>query len=606
MRMPFEIPAGLIADETALAAGPAWWDADKARFWRGKPQTIGGWERFNASTVTGICRNIFPWDDTAGNLNVAFGSHSNLQLAYGGSFYSLTPTLALPPRVASNPLSTTSGSAVVIVNHPGHGMATGDNVTVSGASAIGGITPNGTFAVTVTSIAAYHYTFSSNATGTVAAGGGGAVTLAPQTAFAAGNIDGVAGSGYGTGSYSGGLWSAASGASTYPRTWAFSKYGQNLIANPRGGTIYQWFNDTGTVAAPITNAPSQVMYALVTPQRQLLAFGCNEEVSGAFNPLCIRGSDIEDVNTWTTSSANNAFEHILEGGGHIVAARQVGAYLFVWTDTALHLGTFIGDPSQTYRFDQIGEHCGLIGPNAAVIGGETAAFWVSPDLNFYKCALGGTPQLVPSPLQSDLINYLAASQQEKIVLNTVSAFGEIWLHYPDSRDGTENSRYISVGTTSNASPATAYATLVEGAWSRGIMARTAFVDAGPFQYPIAVDPSGVSYLHERGHSADGGAFSWYIESAAQAIGNGEQMMMIRGVWPDFKDQIGPVSLTIYTRKYPQDSDRVKGPYSIAPNQTKRDFLATGRMVRVRISGSANPTYARLGKPSFDIQPTGLQ
>jgi hypothetical protein len=64
---------------------------------------------------------------------------------------------------------------------------------------------------------------------------------------------------------------------------------------------------------------------LVTPQRQVLAFGCNEKLSGNFDALFVRGSDLEDYADWTTTSTNNAFEHI-DGPGSIVTARMVGNY----------------------------------------------------------------------------------------------------------------------------------------------------------------------------------------------------------------------------------------------------------------------------------------
>src|SRR5207253_11516396 len=112
-------------------------------------------------------------------------------------------------------------------------------------------------------------------------------------------------------------------------------------------------------------------------QRQVMAFGCNEEISGDVNPLCIRFSDIENPEDWTTTPTNNAGEVILKGGGRLVGARAVGPYILAWTDNALYMGTFVGDPSQTWRFDQIGRNCGLMGPNAAVVVGQTA-YWPAP------------------------------------------------------------------------------------------------------------------------------------------------------------------------------------------------------------------------------------
>lgn len=604
-RTPLNIPPGLVSDDTIFADDGAWIDADKVRFWRGKPQVIGGWESFIGQQLTGVCRAALAWTDVAGNLNVGFGTHSHLQVAYGGGLYDITPTLALPSAtLGAAPLTVTSGSPTVTVTQPGHPLVTGDSVIVSGAAAVGGITPNGTFTVTVTDANAWHYTFTSNAS-SGATGGGGAVVVAPQRAFAAGMIDGIGGAGFGTGAFSTGDYSEPSTAEIFPRTWALATYGQTLIANPRGGTIYQWTNNTGSPAQPLANAPAQVAFALVTPERQVLAFGCNDEITGIYNPLAIRSSDLENTTVWNTLPTDNVFEETVEGGGRIVGARMVGSYLFVWTESNLYQGTFLGQTGQTYRFDLLGGHCGLLGPNAVVVGGQTA-IWLAPDLQFRQCSVAGAPSIIPSPLQSTMAANLAPAQQDKIIGSTVTAFGEAWFFYPDVRDGTENSRYISAGAVSNSTIAANYSSLIADAWSRGTLARTAFIDADTYQYPLGVDPSGNVYIHERNNSADGGPLSWYLESAGQYAGDADQFIQLRGVWPDFQGQLGPLQLTVYTRKFPQDTDRVRGPYTIAPGQSKKDFLASGRVVRVRFSGSGAPSFARFGKLEFDTVTTGQQ
>lgn len=604
-RTPLDIPAGLVADDTSFAAEGAWLDADKVRFWRGKPQVIGGWESFIQTQLTGTCRAVIAWTDTPGNLNVAFGTHSNLEVAYGGALYDITPTLALPSAtLPANPISVTNTSTTVTVNHPGHPLVSGNTIIISGIALIGGIVPNGTAPVSVIDANTYTYTAGAPATST-ATGGGSAVVVAPQNAFVAGLIDGIGGQGYGTGTFSTGNYSQPSTGATYPRTWALSTYGQTLIANPRGGPIYQWNNNTGSPATPLANSPAQVTYALVTPQRQVIAFGCNDEITGIFNPLAVRACDLENPTVWNTLATNNVFEHVLEGGGRIVAARNIGAFLFVWTDSALYQGTFLGLPGQTYRFDRLGEHCGLLGPGAVAVGGQTA-LWLSLDLQFHKCSVGGEPSIVPSPLQAALAANLTPAQQDKVVASTISEFGEVWFFYPDVRDGTENSRYVSAGAVSNSTMAANYASLISDAWSRGLLARTAFIDAGPYQFPLGVDPSGNVYIHERGKSADGGAFSWYIESAGQYLGEADRFVSIKGVWPDFQGQVGAVNLTVYTRKYPQDTDRTRGPFAILPGQSKRDFLASGRVLRLRLAGNAGPTFMRLGKLEFETDQTGMQ
>lgn len=593
MRISFDIPPGLNGDDTTYAAAGRWADASNVRFYRGRPQVIGGWESLTTDLLTGVCRNVFNWSDNDGSLNIAFGTHSALQVWVGGGLYDITPALAMPSAtLGANPLAVTDTSAVVSVTHAGHGLETADTIIVSGAAAIGGITPNGgPFAITKVNDNSYTFTFTSPATSTVAGGGGSAVAIAPQQAFVAGAVDGAGGSGYGTGSYGVGEYSEPSTAEFYPRTWALSAFGENLVASPRGGTVHLWANNTGSNAAPLANAPRNATHMVVAPQDQIFALGCNEEVSGEFNALCIRHCGVRASSVWNTSNATTAREYVLPGGGRIVAGRIIGSSLLVWTNHALFLGTYVGSLAQPWRFDRVGANCGLIGPNAAVVVGQTA-FWLGPDLQFYRYGLGAAPGAIECPIRTDFVENLTPTQSDKISAGTTSSYTEIRWDYPDGRDGVENSRYLSLNTT-------------DGSWSKGVMDRTAWCDAGPSQDPIGVTPAGNAYWHERGASADGSAFAWLIESADQYLDE-NSLMRVNGVWPDIgsSTQIGPVYVTLTSRLKPQGDERVFGPYGMAVGQAKVDVRASGRLFKVKFSGNSLPTAARLGRPIFDVERLG--
>lgn len=421
----------------------------------------------------------------------------------------------------------------------------------------------------------------------------GALYDITPAALSAGSINsGGAAGGYGRGTYSSGAWSSSTGT-FYVRTWALSTYGAYLIANPRGGTIYEWQGDTGADAAAITNAPASVTYALATPQRQVLAFGCNEEVSTNFNPLCIRGSDIEDNTDWTTTAANNAFEHILDAtAGRIVAARLIGPYVAVWTDLSLYLGEYLGIPEQTYRFDRIGDNCGLAGPNAVEVVDSTA-FWLAPDYQFRTWSIGGRVELVAAPIGKEFRDNIDRSQVDKVAASALSQFGEVWWHYPDARDGMENSRYLAVST-------------LDGAWFRGTLARTATVNAGVLQYPAKATYGGMVYFHEYGTDADGDALTWELTTGDIYIGTAESWAECRGIWPDFEGQQGDVSLSVNLKPYPQGTARTKGPYTLAEGADKKDFLMQGRIAALAFSGSSAPAFMRIGKPTLDVVATGRQ
>lgn len=508
MRIPLDLPPGLNGDDTGFAGSGRWADGSNVRFRLGRAQVIGGWEGLTSGALAGVCRTVFPWTDNSAVLNIAFGTHSNLQLWQGGVLFDITPA----------------------------------------------------------------------------------------SGFTVGAIDGAGSAGYGTGAFGIGGYGLPSTTDYFPLTWSFGAWGQQLLASPRNQTIFAWTNNTASKAAALANAPANVTHMLVAPLSggyQVFALGCNEEVSGTFNPLCIRHSSIRNNTQWSTSApGSTAREYVLTGGGRIVAGRMCGPYMLVWTSDALFIGTYVGALNQPWRFDRVGRNCGLIGPNAAVVVGQTA-FWASPDRQFYRYAVGGQPEPILCPIRQAFADRLAASQGDKIVASSNAEFSEIRFDYPDSRDGYENSRYLGLCLTGPDA----------GAWHRGEMARTAFVDAGPSLYPVGVTYAGQVYHHEKGHSADGQAFSWFIETADSYL-DPEGRLLVRGVWPDFRDQVGPVTLSVTAREHPQDVERVVAAPAMASGDAKADILISGRLFKVRYAGASAPTACRIGQPMFDVASAG--
>lgn len=599
MRSAIEITAGVVSDDTTFSNPHGWKDASNVRFRFGKVQTIGGWQSITTTLLTGVCRKAFPWTDNSNVLNVAFGTHTKLQIYQGGALYDITPTLNAPARgiITTNPISVTNGSAVVTVTDAGHGFSTGMSVVISGATATATVTINGTWTITVLTTSTYTFTAASNANATTT-GGGSAVVVTPQTAFATGATDGTGSVGFGTGTFGSGTYGTASTSDYFPRTWSFGAWGANLLACPRNGTIHGWTNNTGSVAAPLQNAPAQVQYCLVAPNGggyQVFALGCSQEADGVFNPMAIRHSSVRVNTEWYTGPSTTAREYQLTGGGRIVAGAMLGNYMLVWTNDSLFVGQFVGSIDQPWRFDRVSRNCGLAGPGAFSVKG-LEAFWLSPDGQFYGYQIGGQPEIIACPIRDDLVANLAPSQSDKIVSGTVAQYGEVWWFYPDIRDGspgTENSRYVSY----------CFDGPDKGAWSRGQMARTAFCDAGPSSYPIGVTYAGNAYWQESGQSADGGVLSWYATTTDMSISD-EEAMNVKGIWPDFTEQVGPLSFTLYSRIYPQSTEVTSGPYAMIPSQSRLDFRAQGRMVRIKIAGSATSTFARLGQLDLELSPAG--
>jgi hypothetical protein len=424
--------------------------------------------------------------------------------------------------------------------------------------------------------------------------GGGIYDITPSSGFTAGQIDGTGTTGYGTGAFGIGGYGSPSSTDYFPLTWSLGAWGQKLIASPRNQTIFLWSNVTGTPAAAITNAPVNVTYMLVSPQFQVFALGCNQESGGVFNPLCVRHSAVRDETSWTTGLGANdtSREYVLPGGGRIVAGRVVGKNLLIWTNWGLFIGTYIGQVNQVWRFDLVARNCGLIGPGAVAVLGSTA-YWPSPDRQFYAYSLGGGVEPIDCPIRDDFAENLSASQSDKIIASTVAEFNEVRWDYPDGRDGHENSRYIALAVDGPDA----------GSWYKGVMARTAMVDAGPSLYPMGVTYEGQTYWHERGTSADGAALEWFIETAEIYI-DPNVTVLGRQLWPDISGQLGPVNLTLYARQFPQGDVTTYGPTAMAPGLDRVDFKAKGRLFRMRYAGNSAPSFARIGRSTLDYKICG--
>ncbi|MEQ8510091.1 MAG: hypothetical protein RIB43_13880 [Rhodospirillaceae bacterium] len=233
---------GIYKDDSPLSAEGFFIDADKIRFVRGKPQTIGGWETASTDILTGVCRGIHPWLDNLGQVYAAFGTHERLHVFFDGEVYDITPVVSR--GTLTDPFSTVDASPIVTVHHVAHGVTLDQTVRFSGASPVGGVTLDGAYVVAAVPDEDT-YTVEHSIAAALSASGGGLVSY--EYDLAPGLVDGTGGAGYGTGAYGVGGYGIASDIDYFLRSWSLSNWGQNLIANPRGGAIYEWAPNIGAV-----------------------------------------------------------------------------------------------------------------------------------------------------------------------------------------------------------------------------------------------------------------------------------------------------------------------------------------------------------------------
>ena len=132
---------GVNRENTRYTNEGGWYESDKVRFRQGTPEKIGGWARISVSVFQGLCRSLWNWV-TLENYNlIGVGTNLKFYIENGGAYNDITPLRATVSL--TNPFTTTSGSPTVSVLDANGGYTSGDFVTFSGASAVGGLTLNG-------------------------------------------------------------------------------------------------------------------------------------------------------------------------------------------------------------------------------------------------------------------------------------------------------------------------------------------------------------------------------------------------------------------------------------------------------------------------------
>ncbi|CAB4202503.1 hypothetical protein UFOVP1623_43 [uncultured Caudovirales phage] len=253
---------GVYVDDTPLKAQGFFTASNKVRFVRGLPQVFGGWEYFSPVSLNGICRGLHAWADNNTVKWVWAGTHTNLYALTDQLPYDVTP-ISARGHISVN-ITTTLTSAVVTCGWTAHGMVAGQSFRLfnSTVATVGGVTISTTAATTAAPSPWYvvlavnsanEFTFT--AAQTASSGAGPTACVVDYWQFLAPGLSSSIGAlGYGTGVYSTGSTysSPATGSSVVCRTWSGGNYGQNLIASPNGGKIYEWCPAT-SAAELVTN-----------------------------------------------------------------------------------------------------------------------------------------------------------------------------------------------------------------------------------------------------------------------------------------------------------------------------------------------------------------
>ena len=607
---------GIDKQNTEYGAEGGWIDGDYVRFRYGLPEKLGGWTSFNETPVyfVGLPSEIFTWNGLGGSPYAALGTSRKVYVFYGGAWADITPIRDTTTGVT---FDTTSGSTDVVVNETAHGAVEGDFVTYSNVTGNPGGIPNADLEnefeiLEVLTTNTYRIASPTAASSTASAAG----TADAEYQINVGSDVSYFDFGWGTGTWGLSTWGTprppSASVSLFSRVWQFDNFGEDLILQLVDGGIYRWDTSAGisTRAVAIPNAPTKSKYALVsTPDRHLVCFGTESTIGtpSSQDPMFVRFSNQEDVEDFVATATNTAGGQRLTDGNEIITALRSRGQILIWTDASLHGMQYLGPP-YTFGFQQLGANCGCIGPHASAdVNG--VAYWMSKDAFF---VFDGTVKKLACTDQDYVFKDLNLVQAQKVHVGINTQFNEVtWWYCSFTSD------YIDRFVTYN---------YLENVWSVGTMPRTAWQDTGTYEKPLATtyDPEGTEatistiygltagrsrlYNQEDGVNADGAAINAFIKSGYFDIGDGDQMLFMSRFIPDFKDQVGNLTIHLLLRPFPQASASPSSldPYVIAPNTQKVDTRARGRQISLRIESSDVDSNWRFGTMRVDIKPDGLR
>ena len=407
---------------------------------------------------------------------------------------------------------------------------------------------------------------------------------------------------------------AVTGTTREIRTWSHDNFGEDLLINPRDGAVYLWDKTNGlstravelSTLAGAANTPTVAKQVLVSDiDRHVLCFGTNTYGTTTQDPLLIRWSNQESVSNWTISSDTTAGSLRLGSGSEFVQAVETKREILVYTDTSLHSLRFIGGDF-VFGIQQIASNITIMGPKAAV-STEDFVFWMGRD-NFYVYA-GGT-QTLPCTVKDKVFLDFNNQQRDKVVSGVNSEFGEVIWFYPSETNSLNN------GGTGDIDKYVVY-NYNEKVWYFGNLSRTAWIDRGIRNFPIAASSSYL-YNHETGYDDDGSAMTSFIESAPMDIGDGDRFSLVQKVIPDLTfegsvNQSTPVAnFTLKARNEPGEdygntsagstTRTATSPVELFTNQI--DLRARGRSFALRVDSDATGMKWKLGSPRVSIRPDG--
>jgi hypothetical protein len=619
---------GINREITSYSNEGGWFDCDKIRFRASFAEKINGWQRLGDSTFLGTCRALHLWRTLGLDTFLGVGTHLKYYIENGQAYNDITP-IRETAAAGDVTFAAVDGLSTLTVADVDHGAAAGDFVTFSGATSLGGtitadilnqeyqiasVVDEDTYTVIARSVASLQaitvngeYTptpVAANASDTL--DGGAAVVGAYQ--ITTGLDTSVFGTGWGAGPWARGSWGSAATIDLLKdtlRLWTHDNFGEDLLFNVHNGGIFFWdssgglSNNRGVAISDIAGsdlAPTIATQIMVSDvDRHVIAFGCDPlDNIGTQDPLLIRFSSQESLTDWRPTATNTAGDLRIGSGSKIVRAVETRQQTVIFTDTSLHAMQFLGPPF-TFGIQKISENVTIQSPNA-VVAVDDRVFWMGRN-EFY--IYEGTVNRLPCTVRDYVFDDFNFDQAEKTFAAANTANSEIWWFYP-SLNSSENDRYVIFN-------------YLEQVWYYGTLARTAWIDRGVEQKPIAASTDYRLYEHEIGFD-DGSTvppspIEAFVQSSPIDLGDGEQFVFMRRLIPDvdFRNSAAndpSIDVTTRVRNFNSGNYLRTTTSTVDENTEQVHLRLRGRQFTVQVGSDGLEVGWRLGSLRYDLRQDG--
>ena len=396
----------------------------------------------------------------------------------------------------------------------------------------------------------------------------------------------------------------------------------NLSATYGGAAINTSGSQSGTQSIAVRGYPLssiggsdgyaplyQNSFTVSDASRFILVFGTNDYGSTTLDPMLIRWSDQESLTTWFPAITNQAGSLRLSHGSEIVTTVQSRQEIVVFTDSSLYSLQYLGPPV-VWSSQLLGDGLSIAGPNVVTLA-SGVVYWLGTD-KFYK--YDGRIQTLNCDLRQYVFNDINQAQSQQFLASTNEGFNEVWWFYC-SANSTVIDKYVIYN-------------YLENIWYYGTMGRTAWLDSGLNNYPIAATYSNNLVWHENGvndctDSVTGLPIPSYILSSQFDIDDGHNFGFVWRMLPDLKfDGSTATSPQVTMTLYPMQNSGsgYNSPLSVGGNAYATSTRTSvypieaytgqiytrvrGRQMAFKIEGNQLGLQWQLGAPRIDIRNDG--